>query len=798
MRSLKKVLTLALVFVMAIGLLTAGALDFTDADDIQYKEAVEVMTGIGAINGYTDGTFGPDGLVTRAEAAKLVAYTVLTHQVAQHLPKETISFTDTVGHWAAPYIEYCASQGIIKGRGNGKFDPNGNVTAIELAAMLLRAVGYGKNGEYEGASWSIYVLTDAVGHGIFNGSKATDYAAPATREEAALYFFNVIHPTTGINQVNWDKTIDDYVSSGKGRIGSKYSLTKDTSPVNGVEGYTWKIGTKAVSSFYPTEIVLGTSMDGTSIADLTNPLNKAYIASLNLDENDDPDVDYFYNGRELDLSDSDDDDALLDAAKKRGVIVSLITTDADKDADKVVIIEKQVAGLQSAPSLTRDGKVRIQGVVTEAGGVEPKYVPGYEDLAAGDVVLYYKNETTGVYHIEKAEAVEGKITARKTVSGEYEIVFGGVTYKQSDIAKSSNLFANIAAGEFNVDAVLYLDNGGFVVEYKADSDTTSTGAFAVLLDYATIPQSGWTQGHDEAKLLFTDGTVKTVVLAKGNLSEITGDGDEDEDEKKEEVVDRFYEYTVSTTTGAYTLKLVDSSEIALEGSVVVPNKARFTDDTDDPLANTATVFILPGTTPNTFVVYTGIANVPELENAKLYAVVEDGLAKYVYVAEGKLSADVDEDLVYFVNVEDYTEYPGTDPYREYAAIVDGELTTVKVAANVVVDTSDDDDIDDLGVGLYTVVYTDGVITSADAVNTNAGVGTIGASNGILTVGTSSSKEYYTYNSKTIVFFIEDGEVTESTVAYIEKDENDNYAIITGAPTNSELAVIVFIEVVAND
>jgi hypothetical protein len=191
MRSLKKTLTLALVFVMAIGLLSAGAVDFTDADDIQYAEAVEVMTGIGAINGYPDGTFNPDGLVTRAEAAKLVTYAILTPNVAEYLPKGTSSFNDVpANHWAAPYIEYCVSQGIVNGRGNGKFDPNGNVTAYELAKMLLTAAGYGRNNEYVGATWSLNVAIDAHDKGIFTGTQADNYAAPATREEAALYVFN--------------------------------------------------------------------------------------------------------------------------------------------------------------------------------------------------------------------------------------------------------------------------------------------------------------------------------------------------------------------------------------------------------------------------------------------------------------------------------------------------------------------------------------------------------------------------------------------------------------------------------
>jgi len=272
MRSFKKVLTLALVFAMALGLLTAGALNFSDADDIQYKEAVEVMVGIGAINGYTDGTFRPDGLVTRAEAAKLVTYAILTPKVAEFLPKGTTSFTDVPAtHWAAPYIEYCVSQGIINGKGNGKFDPNGNVTAYELAKMLLVAAGYGRKNEYVGANWSLNVAIDAIDKGIFTGSKAANYGAPATREEAALYAFNAL---TKVNQVNFNKTTDDYdekeVNGNPITIGEqKYGLAVDTDTVNGIDGYVWVDGDgNELSSFIPTDNVLGTSLFGVSVATL--------------------------------------------------------------------------------------------------------------------------------------------------------------------------------------------------------------------------------------------------------------------------------------------------------------------------------------------------------------------------------------------------------------------------------------------------------------------------------------------------------------------------------------------------
>ena len=82
MRNLKRVLSLALALVMVLGMMviTTSAADFTDAEEITYKEAVEVMSSLGILNGYkaADGTysFNPTGTLERDEAAKILAYVI--------------------------------------------------------------------------------------------------------------------------------------------------------------------------------------------------------------------------------------------------------------------------------------------------------------------------------------------------------------------------------------------------------------------------------------------------------------------------------------------------------------------------------------------------------------------------------------------------------------------------------------------------------------------------------------------------------------------------------------------------
>ena len=71
---MKKFLSLVLALTMALSLVTvsAGATDFDDDGDITYQEAVTVIAGMGIVDGYSDGTFGPDEALTRGAAAKII------------------------------------------------------------------------------------------------------------------------------------------------------------------------------------------------------------------------------------------------------------------------------------------------------------------------------------------------------------------------------------------------------------------------------------------------------------------------------------------------------------------------------------------------------------------------------------------------------------------------------------------------------------------------------------------------------------------------------------------------------
>ena len=200
---MKKLLAMVLALVMTLSL-AVSANAFKDDKSISddYAEAVAVLNGMGVFKGYEDGSFQPKGNITRAEVSAIV-YRVYTQDVkdAKASMYATYNkFSDMAGAgWAQGYIGYCANAELVKGYPDGTFKPSGKVTGYEVLAMILRAVGYDKNGEFSGADWALHVAQTAQQAGVLKNVKGIDLNAPATRELVAELLFRAIADASTVN-----------------------------------------------------------------------------------------------------------------------------------------------------------------------------------------------------------------------------------------------------------------------------------------------------------------------------------------------------------------------------------------------------------------------------------------------------------------------------------------------------------------------------------------------------------------------------------------------------------------------
>lgn len=171
---------------------------YVDADEIRREEAVAVLTKLGLMAGSGEGEFHPANTVTRAEATKLVALIMNGGKDFAVGTAETVTsdFTDTHGHWAEYYINYCDTLGIAHGREDGSFGPNDDITSLELVRMALCALGYDADAyRLRGDNWAIRTDELARYIGLYAGLEATAMASPATREVTAQILYNALQAT---------------------------------------------------------------------------------------------------------------------------------------------------------------------------------------------------------------------------------------------------------------------------------------------------------------------------------------------------------------------------------------------------------------------------------------------------------------------------------------------------------------------------------------------------------------------------------------------------------------------------
>lgn len=191
MRTLKKVLALTLALATLFSLTAFAAYKDESKIDPDVMSAVNLVSSLKIMMGDENG-FRPTDTIKRSEAAKMVYVLRTGGKTEADGWKGQNLFTDMKGHWAEGYVNYCASVGIIAGVGNKKFNPNGNVTGVELAKMLLVAAGYKADLQgYAGTQWANKVLADAESVGMFDGYDAA-YMAAAPRQYAAQMFANAL------------------------------------------------------------------------------------------------------------------------------------------------------------------------------------------------------------------------------------------------------------------------------------------------------------------------------------------------------------------------------------------------------------------------------------------------------------------------------------------------------------------------------------------------------------------------------------------------------------------------------
>lgn len=186
---LQRLLPLAMLGAMLLTAVPAAAA-FHDTAGHWAEKTLNEWQDKGLIDGYGDGSFQPNGTVTRAEFIKLVNRTL------GFTAESEISFSDvTERDWFHAEVAKAVTAGYAQGSG-GLFRPNQPVTRAEAAAMLARAAGLAANEERADAfadaasipAWAKGSVGAAAEAGYMTGYPNGAFGAldPITRAEAVV------------------------------------------------------------------------------------------------------------------------------------------------------------------------------------------------------------------------------------------------------------------------------------------------------------------------------------------------------------------------------------------------------------------------------------------------------------------------------------------------------------------------------------------------------------------------------------------------------------------------------------
>ena len=534
---MKKLLALVLALVMTLSLCTISNAAFTDAKDVDasYEEAVAVLNGMGVFKGYEDGSFKPEGSITRAEVAAIV-YRLYTGDVKDKqagLYAGYGKFDDMAGAtWAAGYIGFCANAGFVKGYGDGKFGPSDPVTGYQALAMILRAVGYGKNGEFEGADWELHVAQIAQQLKVLKNVKGVSLKAAASRELVAELLFQVAAYVDTVEYTPAFGYVANTVVTAKAEtLGEKnFNLTKSADGADnwGRPQYKWfsdDNGNKTVD----TKETKYATIQAKPEATYTTAVTECQIAA-DVDLKDVKTYDLYTNGK---VNVSKYKVQPTDTVQKLGAQGTLTEVYEDRivviDTFLAQVTDVKAAAYDAAGHLKTESRIDLKVYATDTAAVEngtAMYLTnGTTDYtyAKGDMVLvnaYTKNTvnpTTGAVTVTALD-VTGTTPAYAEILGVAESMVGAQTFLWY------NALQHTVEGENYNDAKWFkLDQAGTDVAKHTwffDSYGNLIGVvdIATQYTYGIIENIQWQNpalavGYAQATIRYMDGTTDTKVVA---------------------------------------------------------------------------------------------------------------------------------------------------------------------------------------------------------------------------------------------------------------------------------------------
>ncbi|GAA6506719.1 hypothetical protein K350107B32_31120 [Agathobaculum butyriciproducens] len=550
----------------------AGAA-FTDSADIKVDaDVVDTLVSLGIVEGFEDGSFQPNGTVTRAQMAKMIYVLRTGNSDASAYNDDKTSFTDINGHWARGYIKYCQSLNIIAGKSSTIFAPNASVTAQEAAKMLLVTLGYdAQKAGLVGTGWASKTNALADENGLLDDVN-TSFTAACPRQYAAQLIYNAIDAKT----VVWrDDAYTNQTAAGTDNktIGEKYmglntaegvmaSFQKEdgkSTYTMDLEKITKKNGTESAKDKYFDDLTFTkiakdfTSLKNQKVKVLYKGTDEVYgvfalaedntsIAAVLGQFDKDTDTRIKYNGNKYNVKDK-----ATVKVDGNDVVANKVNVSVATFVDNGKTYNKGMAKAFNAKAISNDGSSKVNTLTVETFAVAKVSYVGKDYINLTDV-FYSSNSalttTSGVKYASAKLKSDDAIYPSDLAKDDYVIVTPEANSVENDkvtVSKLDTVTGKVTSTkktssaddyQVKIDGTWYemaIDSGNTVSKSYSKIDAGDTikvvvkdGYIVSVADLNATPDDvalcievGATSGIGakyEADLLFADGSRQTVTV----------------------------------------------------------------------------------------------------------------------------------------------------------------------------------------------------------------------------------------------------------------------------------------------
>lgn len=523
------------------------------AEAIEMLSSLNILTGDKDDNG--NAVFRPNDTITRAEVAAIVERMQNINAAAN---SATVFTDVPSSHWASGYIAQATAAGIINGYGDGTFGPEDDVLYEQVIKMVVEAIGYApfvkdNGGYYAGhllAAQRYGVLDGVVGgaigakatrgqvaqlvynaidtplmdrytygdkaeYVIYHGKNGNDFETLLTRDlgvvkGTGIVSANAVTSLVSYNDINTDKDEVIKIDFNDDDDYYNYELEKvHTVYANGTNAGA-SIGKEV--TFYLKETSKSGEYDVLSVAET----NKNKEITVSLDNYSSYDGAYFKYYKDDNARSTTDVKVAIDSVLYNGVAYSTAVTDVQDLLDsptwsgQITLIDNgegstynvmsvEIAAAAVVDEVSGNGKVSFKNSPSGKDGKKIELIfdeddetqiieltkngeaYDYTQLTEWDVLSVLANDKNDYYVAEVIDA--GKISSTISEVGSSDSSADDKEYKIDgqfyDVAENAELNGRLTGG---ASGVFYIDKYGKIVAYDKNGSTTGSDAYAYILN----------------------------------------------------------------------------------------------------------------------------------------------------------------------------------------------------------------------------------------------------------------------------------------------------------------------------